>query len=102
MKHKIVPVSSQKPQKLEEDSDDSFVSEDSPKRDGMICSIVKNEETGSYYHVAIHYKVLGDKYYLSIKDITKRKQICTRQEIPNEFALYQVPVENLEDPDDIM
>ena len=46
--------------------------------------------------------MLGDKYHLSIKDVTKNVQICVRQEIPNSFALYQVPVEDLEDPADVM
>ena len=72
------------------ESEDSFDrgENDLKSRDCMTSTIVKSEQSGSYYLITLHYTVLGDKYHFSLKDLAKRSQICTKQEIPTEFALY--------------
>ena len=55
------------------DSEDSFDrGDDDSKRDLMTSTYVKSEQTGSFYMVTLYYVVVGDKYHLSVKDITKR------------------------------
>ena len=70
------------------DSEDSFDKGENPKRNTMTSTIVKSNHTSSYYMITLHYVVMGDKYLLTIKDITKHRQICCKQDIPVEFALF--------------
>ena len=52
--------------------------------------------------ITINYIEMGDKYLLTLKDTTKKTFLCKKQEIPKDFAIYGVPVEDLDDPADIM
>ena len=51
----------------------------------MTSTTVKSEKTGSYYLVKLEYKMVGDKYLITIKDLTKKSMLCKSQEIPREF-----------------
>ena len=51
--------------------------------------------------LTINYKTFGDKYLLTVKDVTAHKIICMKQELPREYALFGVPVEDLDDPFDV-
>jgi len=52
--------------------------------------------------ISLNYIEMGDKYLLTLKDMTKKTFLCKKQEIPKDFAIYGVPVEDLDDPADIM
>ena len=55
------------------ESEDSLDQEEDAKRDLMMGTCVKSEQTGSFYMVKLNYTVVGDKYHLSVKDITLRR-----------------------------
>jgi len=63
---------------------------------------VKSETTQSYYCITLNYVEMGDKYLLTLRDTTKRTFLCKKQEIPRDFAVFGVSVEDLEDPSDVM
>ena len=54
-----------------------------------------------YMMVLLDYVEAGDKYLLSIKDLKKKAFVCIKQEMPHDFVLFGVPVEDLEDPADV-
>ena len=68
----------------------------------MTQAVVKSEETGNYYMLTLHYVEIGDKYLLTLKDMTARNFICKRQNVPHQFAIYSVPVDELDDPSDVL
>ena len=68
----------------------------------MTTAIIKSETTLSYYMITLNYVLIGDKYLLTLKDTTKKKFLCKKQEVPREFALYGVDVEDLEDNSAVM
>lgn len=84
------------------DSEDSFDRGENPKRNMMTTAIVKSETTLSYYMITLNYLMLGDKYLLTLKDTTKKTFLCKKQEIPRDFALYGVAVDDLEDESAVM
>lgn len=50
----------------------------------------------------LHYVEIGDRYLLSLKDMVSKTFICKRQTVPREFAIYRVPVDELDDPADVL
>ena len=58
----------------------------------MTSAIVKNESTGSHFSIKIKYQKHDDKYLLTLKDCTKKKFLCKKQQVPRMFAHYGVPV----------
>jgi hypothetical protein len=104
VKRKVETLKKKK-QKKEEvlDSEDSFDSSDNtkPRRDMQTQAIVKNDRTKDYFLILLNYVMQGDKYLVTLKNITSKKFLCKRQEMPREFALYGVPVEDLDDPTDV-
>ena len=64
---------------------------------------VKSPKTGSYYLIKLEYKMVGDKYLITIKDLTLKSLLCTSQEIPREFYLHGLQVDEYEqDPQDTL
>lgn len=51
--------------------------------------------------IKLEYVEAGDKYLLSLKDLKKKAFLCIKQEMPHDFVLFGVPVEDLEDPADV-
>ena len=64
--------------KANAESEDSFDRGENPKRNWMTTAIVKSEETGSYIMITLNYIVHGDKYQLTLKDISSKKFLCKR------------------------
>lgn len=84
------------------DSEDSFDRGENPKRNVMTTAIVKSETTLSYYMIMLNYVMIGDKYLLTLKDTTKKTFLCKKQEIPRDFVVYGVEVDDLEDESAVM
>ena len=68
----------------------------------MTLMVTKSERNSSYYMVIIIYVEQGDKYLLTLKDVSKRAFLCKRQELPRDYVLSGVPVEDLDDPTDVL
>lgn len=99
VKKKVAPIKKQN--SIEIDSEDSFDRGENPKRNGQTQTVVKSNTTSSYYLVILNYVEQGDKYLLTLKDTTKKQFLCKRQEMPRDFTIYGVPVEDLDDPTDV-
>lgn len=99
VKKKVVPVTKQNAINIE--SEDSFDRGENPKRNLQTQTLVKSNTTGSYYLIILNYVEQGDKYLMTLKDTTKKQFLCKRQEMPRDFAIYEVPVEDLDDPTDV-
>ena len=50
----------------------------------------------------LYYLEFGDKYQLTLKDVSTRQFLCKKQDVPRDFAIYQVPVDELDDPGDVL
>ena len=53
-------------------------------------------------HLILDYVVMGDKYLMTLKCTKPNQFICKKQEVPRDFAIYQVPVDELDDPGDVL
>ena len=58
--------------------------------------------TDTYYMMTLNYLELGDKYLITLQDMSTKKILCRKQEMPREYAIQGIAVDDLEDPDDVM
>ena len=68
----------------------------------MTQAIVKCEQNGTFYMLILHYVEVGDKYLFTLKDMTTKAFLCKRQTVPREFVIYKVPLDDLDDPGDVL
>ena len=50
----------------------------------------------------LHYVEQGDKYLLTLKILGEKKFICKRQDVPRDYAIYGVSVDDLDDQSDVL
>ena len=72
------------------------------RRNVVTQTFAKCDITGIYFQITLNYLEVGDKYLFTLKDLTTKTLITSKQEIPREFAIYGVPVDELDDPIDVL